>query len=143
MNKDPFAVFLSRIMHEKPGRRHIRCSYLISSSSSSSERFLRAAIRFTCCGSAAIIALALYIDSYSCRYRMSLHCVNQDRLKIPAYLDLSHESAVRRDTIPPVLYHVHRIFPRQLEVLHYEHDHERGRKADAAWRHLHVSERDN
>ena len=40
-------------------------------------------------------------------------------------LDLCDESAIRRDAIPAILNVMEGIFPRDLEVLHDEHDYER------------------
>lgn len=48
-------------------------------------------------------------------------------------LDLGDESAIGRDAIPSVLNVMHGIFPRDLEMLHDEHDHKRRRGRDTTW----------
>ena len=49
-----------------------------------------------------------------------------------ANLDLCNETAVGRDAIPPVLDVMQSVLPRDLEVLHDEHDSERRRGRDSA-----------
>ena len=44
--------------------------------------------------------------------------------KRAGYLNLSEESSIRRNTIPPVLDGVQRVFPVHLIVLHHVHDDE-------------------
>ena len=46
-------------------------------------------------------------------------------------LYLSDKTAVWRDAIPAILDIMQSIFPRDLEVLHDEHDHERWRGGDS------------
>ena len=47
-------------------------------------------------------------------------------------LDLGDETAVGRNAIPAILNIMQSIFPRDLEVLHDEHDHERRGGRDSA-----------
>jgi len=49
-----------------------------------------------------------------------------------ANLDLGYETAIGGDTIPAVLDIMQGVFPRDLEVLHDEHDHEGWRGRDSA-----------
>jgi hypothetical protein len=48
-------------------------------------------------------------------------------------LDLCDKSTIWRDAIPAILNVMEGIFPRNLEVLHDEHDHECRRGRDTAW----------